>query len=76
MVMRIALAVVLACTCVVAEASAQTNVGRYRDFGDAGGFLNILPPGADGVLNSTEIVQAQLGTYPPHVPVWRFQKID
>lgn len=67
MVTRSALAVVLAFSWVVAEASAQTNVGRYRDFGDAGGFLNILPPGADGVLNSAEIVQAQLGTYPPHV---------
>lgn len=41
--------------------------GRYRDFGDAGGFLNILPPGQDGVLNGVEAIQAQAGTYPPYV---------
>ena len=42
-------------------------LGRYQEFGDASGFLNILPPGADGSLNATEAVQLQLGTYPPHV---------
>ena len=49
------------------SAAAQTNPGHYQDFGDPGGFLNIVPPGADGVLNATEAVQAEAGTYPPHV---------
>jgi acyl-homoserine lactone acylase PvdQ len=65
-VTRSAATAILIFTLAAATAAAQ-GVGRYRDFGDSGGFLNILPPGADGVLNSTEIVQAQLGTYPPHV---------
>jgi len=47
--------------------AAQTGAGHYQDFNDARGFLNIVPPGQDGVLNSTEAVQAQGGTYPPHV---------
>ncbi len=45
-------------------ASAQ---GNYRGFGDAGGFINILPPGQDGVLNGPETIQAIGGTYPPYV---------
>jgi acyl-homoserine lactone acylase PvdQ len=47
-------------------ANAQPTVGRYREFGDGGGFLNILPPGSDGSMNATEIVAAQGGTFPPH----------
>jgi acyl-homoserine lactone acylase PvdQ len=45
-------------------ASAQ---GNYRGFGDAGGFVNILPPGQDGSLNGAEAIQVQAGTYPPYV---------
>lgn len=41
--------------------------GRYREFGDAGGFVNILPPGQDGLLNGVQAIQAQAGTYPPYV---------
>lgn len=48
-----------------AVAPAQT--GNYRAFGDAGGFLNIVPPGQDGVLNGIEAIQVQAGTWPPHV---------
>ncbi len=40
--------------------------GHYQEFGDARGFLNVVPPGQDGVLNATEAAQAQGGTYPPH----------
>ncbi|HZR81875.1 MAG TPA: penicillin acylase family protein [Candidatus Binatia bacterium] len=47
-------------------ARAQTQ-GHYQQFGDAGGFLNILPPGQDGVLNGPEAIAAQAGQYPPHV---------
>jgi acyl-homoserine lactone acylase PvdQ len=46
--------------------SAQST-GHYREFGDAGGFLNIIPPGQDGVLNGPEAIAAQGGQYPPHV---------
>ena len=38
-----------------ALASAQ---GNYRGFGDAGGFVNILPPGQDGSLNGAEAMRA------------------
>jgi acyl-homoserine lactone acylase PvdQ len=41
--------------------------GRYRQFGDATGFLNIVPPGQDGSLNGPEAIAAQAGTYPAHV---------
>jgi acyl-homoserine lactone acylase PvdQ len=30
-------------------------------------YLNIVPPGQDGVLNGTEALAAQLGQFPPHV---------
>jgi acyl-homoserine lactone acylase PvdQ len=50
------------------ETSSQTAPdGHYQEFGDAGGFLNILPPGQDGVLNGPEAIAAQGGVYPPHV---------
>ncbi len=39
--------------------------GHYQGFGDSAGFLNILPPGQDGVLNGPEALQAQAGQYPP-----------
>jgi hypothetical protein len=47
--------------------SSSTSVGRYQEFGDAAGFLNILPPGSDGVLNGPEAIAARLGQYPSHV---------
>lgn len=49
----------------ICPVAAQT--GSYQAFGDSGGFLNIVPPGQDGVLNAAETLQAQLGTWPPHV---------
>ncbi|HYB98371.1 MAG TPA: penicillin acylase family protein [Candidatus Limnocylindrales bacterium] len=61
----IALAAVLA-PILVTSAVAQVS-GSYRGFGDAGGFLNILPPGQDGVLNGPEAIAAQGGSLPPHV---------
>jgi acyl-homoserine lactone acylase PvdQ len=48
-------------------AAAQGPVGHYQEFGDALGFLNIVPPGQDGVLNGPEAIAAQGGQYPPHV---------
>jgi acyl-homoserine lactone acylase PvdQ len=48
-------------------AAGAQSVGRYQDFGDLRGFLNIVPPGQDGVLNGPEAIAAQGGTYPPHV---------
>ena len=50
-----------------AGAGAQTSPGHYQEFGDATGFLNIVGPGQDGVLNGPEAIEAQGGTYPPHV---------
>ena len=50
-----------------AGAGAQTSPGHYQEFGDATGFLNIVGPGQDGVLNGPEAIEAQAGTYPPHV---------
>jgi acyl-homoserine lactone acylase PvdQ len=47
------------------NASAQT--APYRGSGDTGGFLNIMGPGQDGVLNGPETILAQGGTWPPHV---------
>ena len=47
-------------------AAAQPSPGHYQDFGDARGFLNIVPPGQDGVLNGPEAIAAQGGTFPPH----------
>src|SRR5438270_1074492 len=34
---------------------------------DAGGFRNVLPPGENGLLNSTQLTEFELNkTYPPH----------
>ena len=52
---------------LVASALPAAAQGHYREFGDPGGFLNIVPPGQDGVLNGPEAVAAQGGQYPPHV---------
>jgi acyl-homoserine lactone acylase PvdQ len=67
MMSRSCVTAILACTLFVSQAGAQPTVGRYREFGDIGGFMNILPPGADGVLNAAELAQVQTGQYPPHV---------
>ena len=40
--------------------------GHYRQFGDRGGFSNILPPGQDGSFNAVEAVAAQAGILPAH----------
>src|SRR5437763_16988514 len=48
-------------------AAAQSNPGHYQGFGDARGFLNIVTPGKDGVLNGPEARQAQGGKNPPHI---------
>jgi acyl-homoserine lactone acylase PvdQ len=45
--------------------------GRYQEFGDAAGFLNVIPPGQDGTLTPPELAQAQAAgndptKYPPH----------
>lgn len=40
--------------------------GHYRQFGDRGGFANVLPPGQDGSLDSLEAAAAQAGSYPAH----------
>ena len=55
----IALATVLAAGLAAPTATiAQTNPdGRYREFGDAGGFLNVMPPGQDGTLNAAQVEQ-------------------
>ena len=47
--------------CLVAArpAAAQPSPGHYQAFGDARGFLNIVPPGQDGVLNGPEATAAQ-----------------
>ncbi len=47
----------------VASATAPEGIGpgRYQGDGDAGGVLNILPPGQDGGLNALELAQAFAG---------------
>ncbi len=40
--------------------------GRYRGFGDTGGFLNILPAGQQGNLNAVDTLNAALGPPPAH----------
>ena len=47
-------------------AASQTAVGSYQGFGDARGFLNVLPPGSDGSLNGPEALASLGGTFPPH----------
>jgi acyl-homoserine lactone acylase PvdQ len=69
---------VLTMTLTLPSANAATpptttpaNGGRYQEFGDAGGFLNVIPPGQDGTLTPPELAQAQAAgndptKYPPH----------
>ncbi|HYD50252.1 MAG TPA: penicillin acylase family protein [Terriglobales bacterium] len=52
---------------LLSSAARAQSIGRYQSDGDARGFLNILPPGQDGVLNALEAIQAQAGQMPPHV---------
>lgn len=66
--------VIAALLSLVATATATTNPatgpaaanGHYRGFGDAGGFLNILPPGQQGTLNALDTLNAALGNRPPN----------
>jgi hypothetical protein len=51
----------------LAPRAASAGPGHYREFGDAGGVLNVLPPGQKGVLNAAEALQVQVGSYPAHV---------
>src|SRR5947209_13036243 len=62
-----ALAALVLLLTVACLAAAQSNPGHYQGFGDARGFLNIVPHAQDGVLNGPEDLQAQGGQYPPHV---------
>ena len=58
-----------------ASPSAAPRSGPLPGFGDAGGFLNILPPGQKGTLTTAELAQVQPrrprranpSRYPPHV---------
>ena len=65
--LRRALLVVPMLALRLATAALAAGPGHLHEFGDPGGFLNIVPPGQDGVLNGPEAIQAQAGTYPPHV---------
>jgi hypothetical protein len=42
-----------------ASGHAAGDPGHYRGFGDAGGFLDVLPPGQEGNLDATELAAAQ-----------------
>ena len=64
---RPALAIFVFALLFAPKAPAQSAPGSYREFGDPGGFLNILPPGQDGVLDLTEALTALGGgATPPH----------
>ena len=63
----LALAVALVAVALMpGVAAADVQPYQANDYG-AGGFHNILPPGADGTFNSTDFAQFGLTqTYPPH----------
>src|SRR5438094_290196 len=63
---RLALGVALLAAVAAVPLARAQSPGHYQDFGDARGFLNIVPPGQDGVLNGPEAIAAQGGTFPPH----------
>jgi hypothetical protein len=42
------------------------SAGRYRQFGDASGFRNVLPAGQKGYGNAVEALAAQLSSPPAH----------
>src|SRR5581483_10059896 len=61
-------------TAVPARSAAAATDGHFRGFGDAGGFLDILPPGQRGDLTPAELAQVGAATdakdpngYPAHV---------
>jgi len=67
---RLALALIGVCAALALSPTSTGSAiidGHYRGYGDAVGFMNILPPGQDDVLNGPEALGAQAGTYPPHV---------
>ena len=51
----------------LSSAPATAQVAAHRGSGDAGGFLNIVGPGQEGVLNGPETLLALGGTYPARV---------
>ncbi|MFS8514655.1 MAG: penicillin acylase family protein, partial [Planifilum fulgidum] len=60
-------ALVLVVTLHAPSVSGASPDPRYRDFGDPGGFMNILPPGQDGAVNGAEMLLYQLTKkYPKH----------
>lgn len=78
---RHALLMVLAVAMVVVvplpSAGAQQVDGRYRDFGDPGGFWSIVPPGQRGVINAADALAAQGGRLPDHVDdqLWMYDAL-
>ncbi len=48
-----------------AASATPPDQGHYQEFGDANGFLNILPPGEDGVQSAQELALGP-GAYQPH----------
>ena len=66
---RLSVAVVAAClvAALAPATGAQTPEPTFQGNGDAGGFLNVMPPGQDGVLNAAEAARYQAdGTTPAH----------
>jgi acyl-homoserine lactone acylase PvdQ len=59
-------ALLVAALAAPAATAQEASDGRYRDFGDPGGFLNIVPPGQDGSLNAAEAAAARRGTLPAY----------
>jgi acyl-homoserine lactone acylase PvdQ len=68
------LAAVSAFVLLAGAHSAQAippGTGQYQGFGDAGGFLNILPPGQDGVQTAGDVLLGA-AAYQPH----EFDQLD
>lgn len=60
------ISVALAFGLLATPAVAQPSVQPYGT-NDAGGFLNVLPPGENGLVNPAELAQNQAtGATPPH----------
>lgn len=66
MIAVVLVATVLPLSAQPAPAALTLVNGRYRQFGDAGGFRNVLPPGQKGNGNALEAIAAQLGILPAH----------
>ncbi|MFN8035645.1 MAG: penicillin acylase family protein [Acidimicrobiia bacterium] len=67
------LALVTAASVLPADAQGGTADGRYRQFGDPGGFVNIIPPGQRGFLSPADLTQVNQAVeandpngFPPH----------